>query len=111
VGEREFSEVVSVICNRPTVYTPSGTFTEVSIFLEGFALGAKVGGAKHRNAHSKFTPFFQWLAVGRGQQYLGNGWKDFRAIYPDDEAALNGLALSYREYAESVDASNGRADD
>ena len=111
MGEKEFLEVVSAVCNRPTVYAPSGTFTEVSIFLEGFALGAKVGGLRHQNAHSKFTPFFQWRAAGRGRQYLGDGWKDFRSAYPDDEAALNGLALSYREYAESVGASDGRADD
>jgi hypothetical protein len=111
VGEGKFLEVVSAVCNRPTIYTPSGSFTEVSIFLEGFALGANVGGLKHQDAHSKFTPFFQWRAAGLGQQYLGDGWKDFRAAYSDDEAALNGLTQSYWEYAESVDASNVRADD
>ena len=101
MNEREFSEIVKALCKHPTIYTPNGTFSEVSIFLEGFALGAQVGGLKHRAYHSKFSPFFQWLAARQGQQYVGGGWKNFRDSYSSEAAALTELAEMYREYAET----------
>ncbi len=106
MNEIQFSEVVATLCKHHKNYTPNGTFVEVSIFLEGFAMGAKVGGLKHRDCHSKFTPFFRWLADKKGRKQSVNPWEDFRGEYSDDIDALNGLANLYREYAESVIGTN-----
>jgi hypothetical protein len=79
--ELEFSEIVASVCNYPRVYTVNGTFTEVTIFLEGYAIGANVGKSI---AHSKFTPFLKWLVTRLNSSSDIVGWDEFRNNFPDD---------------------------
>jgi hypothetical protein len=102
MDEFTFAGVVESVCRHPRTYTSHGTFIEAAIFLEGFAMGAEVGGLKNRVYHSKFTPFFQWLAVHLNDAESGVKWRHFENSYSDDETALGELSRLYREYAEDA---------
>jgi hypothetical protein len=97
--EKDFIEVIEAICKNPNTYTKSGSFYEVVIFLEGYAMGANIG---DNNYHSKFTPFHQWIV---GKFHLGKlfvTWTDFREIFSTDSDALKELSVLYKEYVESI---------
>jgi hypothetical protein len=103
MDELTFLQVVEAMCRHPRVYTPQGTFSEVMIFLEGFACGAEVGVPRQRNSHSKLSgPFFKWLEEYQNRPEGFVRGVSFTSFYPDNETALKEFARLYREYAEEV---------
>jgi hypothetical protein len=100
--EIEFAKVVSNACRHPGLFTFNGTVAEVLSFLEGFAMGANVGGPKHRMSHSKLmTPFRQWCE-DRGVEVPIT-----ESALANDIAILDEFARLYTLYANEVAASDG----
>lgn len=99
MNEEEFLDILESICNHPKTYTITGSFYEVVIFLEGFALGANVGSNQY---HSKFTPFLKWLVKKLKLNNLILTWKDFYERTSNDEVALRELNILYKEYVNTL---------
>ena len=101
--EIEFAKVVNNACRHPGLFTFNGTVTEVLSFLEGFAMGANVGGPKNRMSHSKLmTPFRQWCE-NRGVEVPITR----ESASANDIAILNEFARLYTLYANEVAATDG----
>jgi hypothetical protein len=99
-GEKEFLETVEAVCKHSGLYTPTGSFFEGVSFLEGFGIGANVGGGEY---HSKLTPFCKWLVTKFESKKLIIHWNEFRERFSSDLEAFENLSVLYKEYIESVD--------
>ena len=99
--EKHFLEYVKAVCNRPKMYTPTGTFNEVISFLEGYGSASNVGENRY---HSVFTPFRNWIAEKFNLREKIIGWDVFHEVFPSDEEGLKNLPVLYEEYNEYSDA-------
>ena len=99
--ETEFAKVVDNVCRHPSMFTPNGTVAEVMSFLEGFAMGAQVGGAKNRNCHSKLTPFRRWCERRGTEVLIGSD-----TVSANGFDSLDQFARLYSEYAEQTASPN-----
>lgn len=97
--EIDFFEIVEALCKRPKMYTMTGSFNEITAFLEGYGAGANVG---EKSYHSAFTPFFKWIAEKFNLPEIIIGWDKFQAVFSCDDVPLKNLPILYKEYAESV---------
>jgi hypothetical protein len=95
MNEDNFLEVIEGICKKPKTHTASGSFFEVIMFLEGFALGADVG---NNSYHSKFTPFNKWLAQKFAVDEVIVTWVEYRGFFPTDSEAVSMLPTLFKEY-------------
>ena len=107
MSEKEFLEYVVAICERPKMYTPTGSFYEVVSFLEGFGGAANVGNHYH---HSFSTPFRKWLAkkfdFPNSAKDFPIDWEHFQTLFTSEAEALNNLPLLYKDYIESLPLEN-----
>src|SRR6187551_1141332 len=95
--EKEFSKVVTDVCNGDSPVTVTGTFFEVVCYLEGYGKGQAVV----KYSHSVFTPFLRWFSenkLGWKPREMPIGWFAFRELLSSDKEALDKLAISYEEY-------------
>jgi len=98
--EKEFSKVVTALCNGDSPVTVNGTFFEIVCYLEGYGKG--VGLVR---AHSIFTPFLQWFSqnkLGWKPREMPIRWGQFRELYFSDEEAKEKLLTLYKEYVETL---------
>jgi hypothetical protein len=96
--EAEFFSIVEILCRSPRVHTQNGSFLEVIMFLEGYALGANVG---DNCSHSKFTPFLQWVAIRYKKNKSCINWDEFQEIFTNEAEAFSNLISLYKTYTES----------
>lgn len=93
--EKDFLEYVEALCKRPRMYTATGSFNEVTAFLEGYGAGANVG--KH-GYHSVFTPFRKWVVKKFDIPKEIINWNEFRKLFSSDIEALSNIPILYKEY-------------
>lgn len=96
--EKEFSKVVTALCNGDSPVTVTGAFYEVVCYLEGYGKGMSIV----KSYHSVFTPFLQWFSkkLGKNPREVIR-WFHFRELYSSDEEALEKLSTLYAQYVES----------
>lgn len=97
--EKDFFNIVELLCRNPKVYTIHGNFEEVITFLEGYAMGANVG---NNSFHSKFTPFLNWVALRVGISSSRINWDVFREMFANESESFTNLILLYKTYTESL---------
>lgn len=98
--EKDFSKVVTALCNGDSPVTVTGAFFEVVSYLEGYGKGMAVV----KNSHSIFTPFLRWFSenkLGKKPREMPTRWFQFRDLYSSDEEALEKLSTLYDEYVKS----------
>lgn len=100
MSENEFVEFVEAVCNRPKMYSPTGTFYEVVSFLEGYAAGANVGNLGY---HFVLSPFRKWVAQKFQIRSEIIDWNEFRGLFTTDSEAMRNLLVLYKEYVTASD--------
>lgn len=95
--EKDFLKYVEALCKHPRMYTTTGSFNEVTMFLEGYG-AANVDELYY---HSVFTPFLKWVINKFAIPEKIVNWNVFRKLFPDDSEALKNLPILYKEYVES----------
>jgi hypothetical protein len=98
--EKEFSKVVTSVCNGESFVTVTGAFFELVSFLEGYGKGVGLV-----PAHSVFTPFLQWFnenKLRKKSREMLIRWYEFRDLYSSDEESLEKLSTLYQEYVKSL---------
>lgn len=97
--EKEFSKVVTALCNGDSPVTVTGSFFEVVSYLEGYGKGMTIV----KNSHSVFTPFLQWFSKNKLGKELREviRWFQFRELYSSDEEALEKFSTLYEEYVKN----------
>ena len=96
-----FAEVVRVVCRRPHMYMMHGTFGEALAYLDGYAIGRKLG--RPGRSGSFFSHFKKWLAAKLDMKRNEHFWTNFRDRYGDDQTALNHFAEFWAEYEATRD--------
>lgn len=99
MNEKDFFEFIEALCNRPKMYTPTGSFYEIVSFLEGYGAGANVG---EESYHSAFTPFLKWFVKKFDIQESIINWEEFREMFSSDSSALENLVILYKEYVDNL---------
>ena len=97
-----FCDLLAAISARPKMYTPNGTLNEVALYVDGYVHGAGFPRGEVNNEPGMMA-FARWLQMTRNVIVDCRRWEHVVLAYceEDEEEALKGLGLLYRE---SVDA-------
>jgi len=98
----EFMELLYAVCEKPTNYSPTGTFYESVAFLDGYAKG-RIKPKFSGEAHSELLPFLVWILTKWDIDINKPswGWKTVREHYSSDQETFENLPKLFREFLET----------
>lgn len=99
IDQTTFFEKIAEVCSHPKLYTSTGSFDEVTVFLEKYGKSIIVGEFYY---HSVFTPFLNWFVKKNDIQEKAVSLKRFRENFSSDDEALDNLHSLYREYVRTL---------